>query len=220
MATGRNKSIIGDFRGKLGQVVLSESFGVATARSAPGKGRRQPLSAKQKMHTSAFGKISSFLRAATKVINLGYQQPKNPRMSRFNAAVSWHFQNALTGDPENAVITMEKLCFSCPVRKTQKAWEPELAADAENKVTVAWKLNPRPQKCTQLDDTAVIVIYDNHIKRFMVFGNAAPRSNMIFTWQADVWQKGHELYWYMFMISSDKKLVSETQYLGMTILKA
>jgi hypothetical protein len=217
MATRTSKSIIGDFRGKLGPLVLTESFGEGVARSMPSKpGRKKALTGDRKKHTTAFGMVNSRLRSATQVFNLGFPQPKKPKMSAFNAAVSWHFDNAVSGDPEHPVLDMEKLKFSSPIKKTQKAWEAGMSVDDENTVTITWKLNPSPHKCTRLDDRAVIVMFYEKGKRSncIYFDKKAKRRDLTFSWKLAQWQKGHDVYWYMFMISADKKLVSDTQYLG------
>jgi len=217
MARSKNKSILGDLSGQVGPVVVTESRGVAVVRSMPNKPRRKkPLKGKKKTHTTSFGKVVSLLRSALHVINLGYPQSRSSHMSAINAAVSWNFNNALTNDPDNPLLNMAKVKLSFPIKITQKAWEAELSVDAEYKVTIAWKLNPAPKKCTQLDDRAVIVMYHDNGKRsrFLSWENAALRSDLNFTFNLDYWKKGREVHFYMFMISADNKLVSDTQYLG------
>ena len=218
MATRRNNSIIGDYRGKLGPLVLSESYGVGTARSMPRKSKKR-LSGKRKKHTATLGMVNTLLSTATAIINLGFQKPKNPKMSPFNAAVSWNFNNALSDDPVNAVLQMEKVQLSLPIQKTQKAWEASLSLDVQNNAKVAWKLNPYPHKCTHLDDRAIIVLYDAEENRFFLQHDVVLRSDQYFVRELGDCQNGHHLHWYMFMISADKKLVSETQYLGMIKLE-
>jgi hypothetical protein len=46
------------------------------------------------------------------------------------------------------------------------------------------------------------------------------RSELSFTRDFDKAYAGHELYWYMFLISADGKLVSETEYLGKVTITA
>lgn len=142
-------------------------------------------------------------------------------MSRFNAAVQWHFYNALAVDKSKGLIDLEKLKLSSPIRKTQKAWEPVISVDENDKMTVAWKLNPLPKKCTQLDDKAVIIVhfYNTKRSRFMCYKTAL-RSDLNFTAELPYLMKGQKVHCYMFMLSADKKLVSETQYLGTLQLKS
>jgi hypothetical protein len=221
MATRKEKSIIGEYRGSIGPVVFTNSLGGATAKSQPKKRGKNSLNAAQMKHTGPFSRLNEFLQHATDVINLGYQLPRNAGMSRFNAAVKWHFEEALADDQEKAVIDFPKLKLSSPIKSTQKAWEPSLSVDDTHKMTVSWKLNPLPKKCTQLSDKAIIVVHFEHrgISRFMCYKDAV-RRDLTFTKELPFLLKGKHVNCYMFMVSADKKLVSETQYLGAVQLKS
>jgi hypothetical protein len=221
MATRTNKSIIGDFKGTIGPVVLSESYGIATARGKPRKRGKGKKSAKQRKHTDTFSRVNKYLQQATNIINLGYQKPKNPKMSPFNAAVSWHFNNALAADQTRDVLDMEKIKFSSPVKKTQKAWQPTLSVSETDRVTVTWKLNSSPHKDTHLDDEAVIVVhfYYRGKYKFISYEKEAIRSDLSFSKELPFITKGKDVHCYMFMVSADKKRVSETQYLGQIQVK-
>lgn len=220
MATRRDKSAIGEFRGSIGPIVIVDSLGGPTAKQQPRKRGKDSLNDEQKKHTGTFTKLNKFLQQATDVINLGYQLPRKAGMSPFNAAVKWHFNNALAKNQEKALIDFEKLKLSSPIKITQKAWEPKVTSDESHKMTVAWKLNPLPKKCTQLNDRAVIVVHFLHRERsrFMCY-QYAMRSDLNFTTDVPFLMRGQKVHCYMFMISADKKLVSETQYLGELQLK-
>lgn len=215
MATRKDKSAIGEFRGKVGNIVITNSLGGPTAKSMPKKRGKNSLNAAQKKHTGIFAELNKLLRHLTDVINLGYQQSRNAGMSRFNAAVQWHFNNALADDQTKGVIDLEKLKLSSPIKITQKAWQPALSVDENNDMTVAWKLNPLPKKCTQLNDRTVIVVHYEHLKRsrFMCYKGAI-RSDLTFTTGLPYITKGQKIHCYLFMVSADQKLVSETQFLG------
>jgi hypothetical protein len=221
MATRKDQSIIGEYRGSIGPIVFTNTLGGSTAKSHPKKRGKKSLNAAQIKHTGTFSKLNKFLRYATDVINLGYQLPRNARMSHFNAAVKWHFEKALAKNPEKGVIDFEKLKLSSPIKSTQKAWEPAVSAEESNNIKVSWKLNPLPKKCTQLNDKAIIVVHYEHNgrSRFMCYKDAV-RSDLTFTQELPFILKGKQVHCYMFMISADKKMVSETQYLGAVQLKS
>jgi len=216
MATRINKSIIGDCRGTVGPVVLTESYGVGVVRSKPKKRGKKKQTDNQKKHTSTFSKLNKFFQLATDVINLGYPKRKSAKMSAFNEAVSWHFNNALAVDQTNGIVDFVKLKLSRPIKKTQKAWQPSVSGEENNRMTVAWKPNPSPDKHTHPDDGAVIVVhfYYRGRSKVMCYKDIAKRSDLNFSTELPYIMKGQEGHCYLFMISADKKLVSETQYLG------
>jgi hypothetical protein len=109
MAIRKEKSIIDEYRGSIGPTVFTNSLGGATAKSQPKKRGKDSLNAAQREHTGTFSKLNKFLQHATDVINLGYQLPRNAGLSRFNAAVKWHFEKALAKNPEKGIIDFEKL---------------------------------------------------------------------------------------------------------------
>jgi len=221
MATRKDKSTIGEFRGSIGPIVIVDSLGGPVAKSQPKKRGKNSLNDEQKKHTGPFSKLNKFLQQATDVINLGYQLSKKAGMSRFNAAVQWHFKEALAEDQEKALIDFEKLKLSSPIKMTQKAWEPKVTSDEIHKMTVTWKLNPLPKKCTQLNDRAVIVVHflERGRSRFMCYQDAM-RRDLNFTTEVPFMMRGQKVHCYMFMLSADKKLVSDTQYLGALQLKS
>ncbi|SEB06859.1 DUF6266 family protein [Pedobacter hartonius] len=219
MATERSNSILGSYRGKIGNVVLSDWNGTGTMRKTPEKQNKKKITQLQARQNKIFGMMNRFLKGAKTAINLGYQLPRKAKMTAYNAAVSYHL-NQVTGKPDNPAPDFAKIKLSRPVNKTQQAWNPVLSAESEYKVTVKWELNPFPDMCTRLDDKVILVYYDTKINRFINFVNVAGRRDLSYTVNFIDWDEGHELHWYMFMASRDGKLVSETEYLGMITVKA
>jgi len=220
MATRKNKPAIGDYKGTIDTLVLSTWKDIDVAKSKPGKRRKKTTSVKLIQQNTIFGMVSRFFKSAKALINLGYQQPKVVKMTKFNAAVSYHLENAVSGNPADASLILSKIKLTCPIRKTQSGWNPVLSSAAENKVTVTWEINPFPQKCTQLDDTVLLVFYDTTYKLFFSIYDVVKRSDLSYTM---IFQKrftGHEMCCYMFLVSADGKLVSETDYLGMVTIIA
>ena len=164
--------------------------------------------------------VSSFLTSALEMIAMGYQKPKVETMSAFNAAVSYHLKNAITGDPDDPAINLSMIKFSFPIRKTQSAWNPVLSLEDGNNVAIRWETNPFPHKNTELDDNVILVFYDKDRGIFQCIRDIIERSDLSFTRDFDEAYLGNELYWYMFLISADGKLVSETEYLGMVTITA
>jgi len=214
MATRRSNSPFGDYHGTVGTVVLSEWNSIPVMRSRPKK-RKKKGSLKQQQQTKMLGMVSSFLLTAKDIINLAFQKPKLAKMTLYNAAVSYHMENAVFGNPDNPQLNLSKVKLSCPIRQTEPAWNPGLLLEPGGKITVTWEQNPFPQKCTQLNDKVNIVFYYANSRRFSLHRNYCVRSDSSYTYTVKQGKSGDEVYCYMFMLSQDGKLVSETEYLGM-----
>lgn len=217
MATRRNASMLGDFNGRIGTVVLSSWKRVSTMRGVPVINKNKKPSEKRAYQNDVFSKVMNFLRSAADVISIGFQEPKKAKMTALNAATSFHLLNAIVGDPADPYIDLAKVKFSCPIWSTQSAWNPVLFAEEGKKITVTWELNPFPQKCTQLSDKVFLLFYDKQKDRFLTSEGRVNRSaqRCSSTLMKDA---GSEIYCYMFMASADGKLVSETEYLGAVTL--
>jgi hypothetical protein len=217
MATRRNASILGDFNGRIGTVVLSKWKGTSTMRGVPIKRKNKKSSKKQTHQNTIFSKVEYFLRSAATVISIGFQQQKKAKITALNAATSFHMLNAVIDDPADPYIDLAKVKFSCPIWSTQPAWNPVLLAEEGRKIIVTWELNPFPQKCTQLSDKVFLLFYDKQKDRFLTSEGRVNRAAMSCSCTL-MKNTGIELYCYMFMVSADGKLVSETEYLGMVKL--
>lgn len=217
MATRRSNSPFGDYHGTVGTVVLSEWKSIPVMRSCPTK-RKKKGSIKQQQQNKLLGMVSSFLITAKDIINLAFQQPKLAKMTLYNAAVSYHMENAVFGNPDDPQLNLSKVKLSCPIHQTETVWNPGLFLEPGGKIIVTWEQNPFPQKCTQLSDKVNIVFYYADSGRFSLHRNSCVRSDSSYTYTVQHGKSGDEVYCYMFMLSQDGKLVSETEYLGMVSL--
>ena len=213
MSTRTSSSAFGDYHGPVGTVVLRRWKSIEVMQGRPGP-REKKGTLSQQQQNNIFGMVSSFFPSAKRLINLGFQEPKAAKMSPYNAAVSYHILNAVFGDPGDPHLNLSKVRLSYPIRHTEPAWNAVLLTEPGFKVTVRWEQNPFPMKCTKLDDRVVIAYYDSHRKKFIRERDAL-RSDGNVTLTHTEWSAAGELYYYMFMLSQDGKLVSETEYLGM-----
>jgi hypothetical protein len=217
MATRRSNSPFGDYHGTVGTVVLSEWNSIPVMRSRPTK-RKKKGSQKQQQQSKILGLVNMFLITAKDIINLGFQKPKLAKMSQYNAAVSYHMQNAVFGDPADPQLNLSKVKLSCPICQTEPAWNPGLFLEPGGRIIVRWEQNPFPQKYTQLNDKVNIVFYYSNGRRFSFHRDSCVRSDSSYTYTIPYGKPGDEVYCYMFMVSQDGKRVSETEYLGMVSL--
>ena len=220
MATRKNPGIFGDYRGSVDTIVLSKWNDTYVTKSKPGPRRKKTTAVGLLRQNNVFGMVSSFFKSAKGLIKIAYQRPKVVKMTPYNAAVSYHLKNAITGDPDDPSIDLRLIKFSFPIRRTQSAWNPVLVLEQGYNVTVSWETNPFPQKCTQLDDKVILIFYDANRGSFTGISDVIDRSDLSFTEEFSDGFAEHELYWYMLLISADGKLISETEYLGMVTLPA
>ena len=218
MATQQSNSTIGEFSGAVGTVVLSRWLDLVTMRSKPLRRKNKSTSAKVLQQNQVFGLVNILFGTAKKAIRIGYQKPKAAKMTSYNAAVSYHLKNAVCGDPEDPSLDLSKIKLSCPVRQTQSVWNPLLSLEKGKNVVISWELNPFPQRCTELDDQVILVCYSKNDGKFFQLQDSGQRSSLSYTHDINNWENGHELHYYLFMVSADGKLVSETEYLGMVTL--
>lgn len=217
MANKTSGSALGDYSGAVGTVILTNWRDMQVMKSRPGSRNKKATSVPLIQQNNVFGMVSHFFSSARELITLGYQRPKVSRMTPTNAAASYHLKNAIAGDPNDPGINLSKIRLTFPIRKTQSAWNPVLSA-AGNNVNVSWETNPFPQKCTQLDDKVILFFYNKNDGMFSIIRNVIDRSDLSFTEHFSAGYQGNELYWYMFLISADGKLVSETEYLGVVTI--
>lgn len=220
MATRKNNPTIGDYYGAVDSVVLSKWMDINVMKSRPGKRRKKTTSVKLIRQNHLFGMVSSFLRSANELLLMGYQKPKVAKMTPMNAAASYHIKNAMTGDPDDPSVDLSLIRFTFPVRKTQTVWNPTLTLEEGKNVVIKWETNPFPQKSTQLDDQVILTYYNKNTGFFYIVRDIVERSDLGITDTFESGYTGNELHWYMFLISADGKLVSETEYLGMVTITA
>jgi len=220
MATQKSNSVLGDFTGSVGTVTLTKWMDLAVMKSRIGARHKKTTSVPLIRQNNVFGMVSHFFSSARELIRMGYQRPKVAKMTPFNAMASYHLKNAIIGDPDNPVISLSKIKLTFPIRKTQSVWNPVLSLEAGNNVIVNWETNPFPHKCTQLDDKVILVYYNKNGGSFNFIREDIDRSHLSHSCRFGAGYNNHEIYWYMFLISADGKLVSETEYLGMVTLSS
>lgn len=217
MGTVIKGSALGKITGKIGNLVLSPWMNMETVRSKPTKFRKKKKTSQQNLERKKkFATVVKFLRMATAVLPIGYQLKSKVAKTSLNLATSYHLTNAVIGEYPNYRIDLSKVKFSNSIRPTENGWNAKFTRE-DNLFQVSWMLNPFREKTTQLDDQPVIVCYYSSEKYIKVFGNELKRSSLRCTVSVPTPDVGEqeEIFCWMFFISADGKLVSETEYLGM-----
>lgn len=217
----RSSSSLGDYMGKVGTVILTSWLSIGVMKSLHLKRKTRHPSPEELTQRALFTLITKFLSKSVikRIIELGYQKPKKPKMTPLNAATSYNLIHAVVGNVDDPHLDLALIKFSKPIRATQKAWKPVMFPQPGKNITVSWELNPFPQKCTQLDDEAILIFYNKTSNAFEVT-RSLRRDDTTGTHYLKQGAVGDEVGCYLMMVSSDKKLVAETQFLGMTNLLA
>lgn len=208
-------SVLGRIKGKVGTIVLTEWKGEGVVKATPRTRRkRKKITAEKAASEQQFKVVQEFMYGIdTDVINMGYQLRKKDRMTAMNAVTSYHLLNAVTGKYPDCSIDLTKVKFSRPLRSTENGYNVSFAKSAEGGFTINWQLNPFPEKTTQLDDEAVVVFYDTKIGQF--FTTDRVQRNSLTCKRGKITKLiGNDFACWIFFVSADGKLVSETEYLG------
>lgn len=221
MAVRIKGSVMGDFKGKVGDAVMVAYKGMFVIKSKPVSYRCSANVKKQGSSKAIFKSVMEFLNSVgSDVFHIGFQLPKKSRMTALNAATSYHLLHALEGEFPDYRIDLTKVKFSRPLLSLENGYQAVVENGEKFYVALRWGLNPFPAKSTQLDDKAVIVTYNTNRNNFDVSEDHPRRDALGFELLRNLGKAGDELYIWLFFISDDKKRVSETQYLGTITLIA
>jgi len=207
----RSKSILGNIRGKVGYIVLTNWKNILVVKGLPSKTKK--VSDDQRVQRVLFSAVTKFLCKATDIYRLGYQLPKKSNLTPMNLATTYHMANAVVGEYPDFSLELSKIKFTNAIRPTENGWNAKLTRETNSHVEVSWELNPFPEKVTQLDDQAVVVIYDSFENGFLMYNKGVQRRGLSFVIDYHT-SAGLEIFYWLFFISANGKFVSETEYLG------
>lgn len=105
-----NKGILGAFNGKVGQVVGANWRGMDVLRSLPKKSKKAATEAQQIVREK-FKLVMQFLSPIKTNFDTYFGKPMRFK-SRFNLAVSYHIQEAITGSLGNFEIDYSKVLMT------------------------------------------------------------------------------------------------------------
>lgn len=206
---------VGDFNGKIGQVVLSKWRDVNVGRSTPKKSTKPPTLA-QLDQQSKFGLVTGFLSSISDILAIGYQAGSGG-VTPMNAAVSHHLSNGITGVYPNYALDYTKVVISNPSSKNEidSGYAASVLAVADAKVTVSWITNDPPaNKATSLTDQVYLVFYNITKNRFVTFEGKGTRAALSTTSQIPRSFIGDKFHGYLFFVSQNGKSVSYSDELG------
>jgi len=212
---------LGSIRGKVGTIVLSGWRGLEIAKSLPVFNKNLKISKAKVSQNQLFALVRKFLTfSGDEIFNVSFPLSKKSKLHPKNEVTSYHLLHAVIGSSPDYSIELSKMKFSRPVHTTENGWNAVFIGEEGVGLIIKWELNPFPKKATQLDDQAVIVIYDTKFNAFRAFNYCVQRQSLAFTIPFTNPHKQHKFYCWLFFVSQDKKLVSEAEYLGMVTMMA
>ncbi|MBE0650613.1 MAG: hypothetical protein IH595_07205 [Bacteroidales bacterium] len=164
--------ILGGLSGKVGNVIGGHWNGIDYLRSVP-TGVKQANTILQQSQRMKFKTVIEFLRPQATLVRLGFK-PSSEKSSAFNAAMSYNFHNALTGDFESG--------FSIDYSKAALAKGNLPPIDGlvvesveSGKLNLTWSDNSQEAGAAE-GDILYAGIYNSGKGAAVVRLNAAPRS--------------------------------------------
>jgi len=207
---------VGQFRGKIGKLVVYKWRGVIVGRSLPSKSSK-PGTEAQLDQRKKFGRVGKFLGLFSEQIAVGWFSDKK-KETPINEAVSYHFKKALKGNYPDYEIDLEKVVISRGRGKIDGGFSPVATAVPGASVDISWITCNSTSRITQPTDKLTVVFLDENLRpgcvRAISYDYVAIRSDL--TVRVDLpWDcRNHPVHAYMFFSSENGKLASKSEYLG------
>ncbi|MCX2430164.1 DUF6266 family protein [Pedobacter sp. GR22-10] len=203
------KGILGGFSGKVGQVVGSSWRGLDVMRSLPKKSNSEP-SNEQLEQRQKFGLVVNFLSPLKGMLEKTYGRVSGSK-SKFNLALSYHIQEAITGVMPNLEIDFSKVVLSRGELLGPKA--ATVAVNTVAEINFNWQANSGTGLSSD-DDQVIMVLYNPSKKLHVVEQGSTKRVDLSLTLQVPTLFSGDVVHGWMAFLSASGKDSSTSVYLG------
>jgi hypothetical protein len=214
MATLKN-GILGGVSGKIGNVVGSSWNGIDYLKTLPSHYTDAKTDV-QISNRSKFLSVIRFLQPITEFIRVGFKSLA-VKKSAFNAAASFHYHNAVTGEYPDIVIDFTKVSVSRG--NLTGAYNAAASSTTAATIALSW-LDNSLDRTAKADDVALVVIYHPVLGDAYYTLNAGSRADAQASLQVPQSFCGGEVHVYLgFMAlnalgSQAAKSVSNSSYVG------
>jgi hypothetical protein len=198
-----------DMIGKTGNHVGRRVKGVNIISMKPAKSNRPPTPLQYDQRLK-FGLLTSWLRKAIPILDIGYQHYES-EMTAYNMAVSENLKYAVTGVTPNFSINYPMARFSKGTLR--KPSDIVVVAAAAEMLEFSW-VNVVGQSNSKGTDQIAIVVYSPALDEFVLMENAAVRSAESYELQLPLDWAAELVHSWMIAVSVDGKLVSDSSYVG------
>jgi len=208
------QGILGGFSGKVGTVIGASWKGIDYMRSIP-VSVLNPNTPAQVEHRAKFSAIVNFLKPLTVFLRVGFKS-KNTTMSPFNAAMSYHLKNAITGTFPNYKIDHSKVRVS--QGNLPGALNPQVQLTTTGEIEFTWEDNSF--ETDSMADDKVLLVPSNSSKQHAVFvydGNTRHSGSQVITLPENY--AGDEIQCYIAFQNERQTIFSDSQFLNCLIYK-
>lgn len=205
---------VGNFNGKIGQVVVSTWRQLTVGRSTPKKSSKKATET-QLDQQSKFGLVTTFVSRFISIISLGYQNSQG-NLTPYNRAVKYLLNTAVIGAYPDYAIDFSKFLLSSP-RASNEIDTPEsitMSATVSGKITLTWVSKLGSLDNTKDTDKLYTLFYNASDGSAMLTYGDVERSKLSFTTRVPEEESTDQIHGWAVFISANKKLVSKTMYLG------
>ncbi|HEY3370143.1 MAG TPA: DUF6266 family protein [Prolixibacteraceae bacterium] len=214
MATSTSRSIFGSLSGSAGKVVYSSWKGIGYSRSKPVR-VANPRTPGQLVQRAKLKVIIAFLQPLTLFLRIGFKG-RTAKMSAYNAAMSYHLKNAITGKYPNYGIDYSKAMVS--QGSLPGAKNPTVTSPLAGQLEFTWE-DEWMESVSRPDDKVMLVVY-NPVRQeavTLVGGNTRQTGRQVITIPSSF--HGEEVQCYIAFLNEVEKLVSDSRYLGAVAVK-
>jgi hypothetical protein len=164
--------ILGNVSGKVGNVVGGTWKGINYLRTSAAN-VNNPNTELQLSQRLKFSTVVKFLQPVTEFLRVGYKA-QAIKMTAFNAAFSYNFHNAISGDYPDYAIDYERVMVSRG--NLAGAVNPVCSSPEAAKVNLNWDVTPGSGQASK-SDTAIFVIFNPEKQEAVYSLNAGNRSD-------------------------------------------
>ena len=205
---------VGDFNGKIGQVVVSKWRELTVGRSAPRKTSKLPTD-KQMVVRSKFALITAFIEKLKVYIALGYPKVVKNQSGR-NIAVKYHLDNAVITSADGYEVDYEKVVLSRG--DLFGVYDVEVKTLPNRELTVEWTIDVVAGDGTSVKDTVAFTAYCPELGTATGSYPIAERGDLTASLNVMRAYAGKTVHAYMFLVSADGKRTSNSEYLGSYVI--
>jgi hypothetical protein len=212
-----NKRVLGNVRGRIGDIVFSRWKGLYVAKGRPGRRVKENLEAPLPEQKLRVRLISTNLNKFSNYVKIGFSS-KYTKATPYSRAYKYNLNNAIKGSYPNLEIDYSKFTVSQGSREI--AWGAKVYFEPDRFLRVTWQI---PEVCdiNEIgDDIAYIVVYqpgDALVYAIELGRFTALRSDLSLrariSYHHDLPRGGISHVW-IFFASPDGKQTSNSIYVG------
>lgn len=208
-----NHGITGGFSGKVGPVVGANWNGIDFMRSRSNN-FSDAKSAAQLDQRARLTTIIEFLKPLKDILRVGFKS-KAVRMTAYNAATSYHMENALMGTSPDYQIDYSRVMVS--QGKLPGALNPAAFLGSPAEIWFTWE-NNSAKIGARADDKAVLVVYNAARQKAISYLGGSTRIGGSQSINLPDSFSGDEVHCYISFQNAGQSVISNSQFIGSLVV--